>query len=980
MDYLNEKSINRNDLSIVSIRRLWFDCFNLELTEKNVKRKLKFFKKEKNKFNILYVNKLPHINKYSLTLLILLKEKENFLKNWQDFKKEFYKSSEAFYELKEKNFKLPPNINDYKLLLDESFNKDESIRSENSEKKIYLLFFLFLAGKGHALLPSLYIFSSDSFFYYATNQKILEFFQKKHFFITMPHQKHLIENELNGNNKAKYIFYLRFSYLVNSSIEELKEISDQDLSGIFLSLKNSNKSTKMTDDNENPLRKILIWHGAINISENKKLANKIILSPLEILFQSKDKNLNLELLDIFAKNFSNKPNNTQQRRLADFTVDFLIYLNSELKEISFNNLRNFFSTSIVLKDNFTESQKSDFLTYLEDSKYGKSFQQDLQFFVFQVIESSDKYAGCYTKSSLVTIYKTPNKRKISRLAFDKKIINKMKYICLFNPPSDNYYIKTNINKNNMLWQHFDIVEPQLPIMLFLHLSMPWRTEHIISLDRDTFLVKDQDNNIIAWKITTDKNQDNDFQIEIEFINHVFFFEDEDGDNIDVIRLLEETIEYSIESFPSLKSLYRKENTNWGKIKPILCGKNAIGFIKNEIYSGYYYKVLLKTLFELNYSIDEIEYYVQLTDAGRDFFKIFPESYDDRIEKLSLYSINKYFSSEYYNPHSLRKTNITHLVQNGKIFEFILKLSGHTARSTVLQVYIDYEYLAKLSINQKSNINILEKFESNNTRLESRKIISNLRKYHTTSIEEIKNILKEKELFFSPLILSNNRKYIEKNNQEKLEILHPKFWQDLSTGICSNALNCPELMNNCCSLCPFFITGPVFFSAINSKIMQLSTKISEYYKIIEDNLINENLNNNEAELYEEELQLLLSENHGYSAIIENFNIIMHEFIKNDFQNNKLPSLKNFSLIKYEHVPFYKAQLEIYKISKKNNEHNFSTKFAIEEVYKKILELILLNEIPKDIFYNKLSSKEEVIDTFIAHLDSSNLASSRFNLLN
>lgn len=52
--------------------------------------------------------------------------------------------------------------------------------------------------------------------------------------------------------------------------------------------------------------------------------------------------------------------------------------------------------------------------------------------------------------------------------------------------------------------------------------MPWRTEHIISLDRETFLIKDDKNNIIGWRITTDKNQDNDFQIEKEFIDHVFF--------------------------------------------------------------------------------------------------------------------------------------------------------------------------------------------------------------------------------------------------------------------------------------------------------------------------------------------------------------------------------------------------------------------------------------------------------------------------
>lgn len=303
----------------------------------------------------------------------------------------------------------------------------------------------------------------------------------------------------------------------------------------------------------------------------------------------------------------------------------------------------------------------------------------------------------------------------------------------------------------------------------------------------------------------------------------------------------------------------------------------------------------------------------------------------------------------------------------------------TSGWTVLQIYIDYDFLAKLTINEEIKTNILEKFENNNTRLSSRQIINNLKKYHMVDNDEIKRILKEKELFFSPNVLSGDKKYIKKNDNESLKILSPNFWQDLSTGICSNALNCPDSLNNRCSICPFFITGPIFFNAINSKIMQLSTKISEYYKIIEENLINENLNHNEAELYEEELQLLLAENYGYSVIIDSINTYIYDYIYNTSEKENLPIPENFSLINYEHIPFYNAQLEIYKISKKNHEHNFSTKFAIDEIYKKILELILLNELPKDIFYEQLSNKEKLIDSFINYLNDSKLTAKNINLL-
>ncbi|KAB7891529.1 site-specific integrase [Poseidonibacter ostreae] len=979
IEYLKEKDIDKNILTDTSMKELWEDCFNEELSEKSIKPKHKFLTGRKQNFRIDYVDKLPPLNTYSNTILILNKEKNNALINWKSFKKEYYGSSVAFYDLKESDFKLNDTTIDYTLILELISTKDESIKKENSQKKLYLCFFLFLAGKGYALIPSIYIYSTDAFFFNATNLKILEFFQKTHFFLTKPKQSHLIDNELKSNNKAKYIFYLRFSYLVNGNNDELINITNADISKVFLNLKNSTKSNKMTEDNENPIRKILSWQGALNIYETKRLANEIKLTPLEIL--SKTTEVDEYLLDLFAKYFSNKKSSPQEIKLTKLIVLFLQYLTNTMKEITFEKLRFFFATSIIDRSNFENEINSGFLKYLKNSNSGKSVQQKLQLIVFQVIESSDKYAGSYPKSHLVKLDFKPKKRAIARLAFDKRIIHQMKKICLYNPPRDNYYIKTNFEQKNKIWKHFDTVEPQLPIMLFTHLCLPWRTEHIISMDRNNFLVKDEKNNIIAWQITTDKNQDNDFQIEREFIDNVFYFEDDKYDSIDVMELLNETIDHSKNSFPSLKPLLRKENTNWGKIEPILCRNSAIGFITIEIYTGYYYKVLLKALFELGYSNEEINYYLQLTDSGKEYFKNNLFEFKS-IDNLTLGNIKKYFSSEHYGPHSLRKTNITYLVKQGKVFEFILKLSGHTGHSTVLQVYIDFNFLSKLSIREDMETNILEKFgqKDDNTRSTARDIMKNLRKYHLEDKNKIIKILEKKDLFFSPYILSKNKKYVEKNKDILSTTLSPIFWQDLTTGICTSALNCPESLINCCSICPYFITGPIFIDSINSKIMQLSTRITEYYRIIEDNLINENLNHNEAVLYEEELNLLLAQNYGYTRIIELFNNIIYSYIQEDeHKNNNLPAINNFSLIKYDHIPFYNAQLEIYKSSKKNDEKNLDTKFAIEEVYKKILELILLDEIPKDVFYNNLMDKEKIINTFITYVNESTLSSKVIKLL-
>lgn len=967
LDFLLSKNIQKENLRIERMDTLWKEAFGEELTSEGLRKKYKLFMSDPLNFKIRFVSELPAINTFSTTILILNSCQQSFHADWKNFEIDIRKSELAPDRMTKKEFDLNEDI-DHLELLNLISAIDESDKKQNRQKKLYILFFLWLTSQRKALLPTSFISSSDTFFYNITGIKALEYFHKKHFFMKMPLNEHLIHQELGNNHKAKYINYMRFSYIVNSSTSRLEEITDDHIARIMLNMRVSQKSKKMVDINENSIRRCLYWHGAINISQTKREADKVEISPLEMLYTLK---ISADhLLNSFSRFFSERPNNVENRKYAKHTVDFLQFLDEDLEEISREKLKSFFLTSLKKKPDGSTHMDSNFLHYLQQSNLALSTQQDFQMIVFQAIESDNDLSGCFPTNCLVTLYKSPKNRTNARLAFDKKILERMKQICIFNPPSDKYYVPISNNKNKTFWPHFGHAEPLLPVMLFTHLSMPWRKEHILSLDRDSFLVKDEKKYVIAWKITTDKNQNNDFYIEREFIDYVFHLNDPEEKPVDVMQLLDETIAYSKICFPTLKPLLRKENPNWGEIKPILPGKNAKGFIGESIYSGYYYKVLLKALFELGYSTDEIQYFVQLSPSGQERFGDFPENYD-AIEFLSPNQTNGFFNSEYFSPHALRKSNITLFVHERKSFEFILKLSGHTALSTVLQVYIDFDLLAKLNISSMAKTAIIHHFGNDSTRIAAKRIIENYKKFHFINIDEIKDKLAEENLFFSPIILSKDKKKIEKNIHETVKILKPAFWEDLSTGICTNALNCPIFMENHCAICPFFLTGPTFLSAINSKIMQLSTKAVEFFTIIEKHTVDEHLNNKEAEIYEEELQMVLAELHGYTAITKKLNEWLYEFILDqctEEEKKNLPAPTDLVLLKYDHTPYYAAQLEIYKNAKSNMDSNTFTRFAISELYKKIMGLIVLGELPRDLFIEHIENQEKIIDIFIGLIHS------------
>lgn len=762
LDFLITKNIQKEILKVEEMGALWKEVFDEELTSESMRKKHKLFTFEPLNLKIRFVSELPAINTFSTTILIINSSSQSFSTDWKKFETVIWKSNIAPYKMTYNDFDLSSDM-DYIGLLNLISEMDESHKQQNRQKKLYILFFLWLTSQKKALLPILFISSSDTFFYNITGIKALEYFHKKHFFMTIPLNEHLIHQELDNNHKAKYINYMRFSYLVNSSLERLEEITDDHIARIMLNMRVSQKSEKMVDVNENSIRRCLYWHGAINISQTKREADKIEISPLEMLYALKLSDD--RLLNAFGRLFSERPNNVQNRKYAKHAVNLLQFLDENLEEFSRENLKSYFLTSLKKMNDGSTRMDSRFLHYLQHSDMAPSAQQDIQMIVFQAIENDSELSGCFPKNYLVTLYRNPQNRKIARLAFDKKILEQMKQICIFRPPSDKYYVPAPSSRNKINWSHFGHTEPLLPVMLFTHLSMPWRKEHILSLDRESFLVKDEKKYVIAWKITTDKNQNNDFYIEREFIDYVFHLNDPEGNPVNVMQLLDETIEYSKVCFPKLKPLLRKENENWGEIKPILPGKNAKGFIGDSIYSGYYYKVLLKALFELGYSTDEIQYFVQLSPSGQKRFGSFPDNYD-AIESLSPHKTNEFFNSEYFSPHALRKSNITLFIHERKSFEFILKLSGHTALSTVLQVYIDYDLLAKLNISSMAKTAIINHFGNDSTRITAKRIIENYKKFHFIDMVEIKEKLLEENLFFSPVVLSKDKKKVEKNTYDR----------------------------------------------------------------------------------------------------------------------------------------------------------------------------------------------------------------------
>ena len=241
-----------------------------------------------------------------------------------------------------------------------------------------------------------------------------------------------------------------------------------------------------------------------------------------------------------------------------------------------------------------------------------------------------------------------------------------------------------------------------------------------------------------------------------------------------------------------------------------------------------------------------------------------------------------------------------------------------------------------------------------------------------NINDIQKKLSQENLFFSPSILSKTNNIV-RNNKKEIEFLFPIYWQNLATGICTNGMNCPSFLENRCSICPYFLTGPFFFQAINSKVMQLSTIAAEYFKIIDKHAFDDNLNENEAEIYVNELQMVLAELQGYWAIIDKINKLIAEYIHvhiPEEEKKNLPLASDLIFIKYEHIPYYAAQIEIYKMAKQNFDHNKYIQSSISELYKKIMELIIQNKLPRELFVDHISNMEKTVSTFIDVMDDKN----------
>lgn len=964
LDYLKDRNIDKNKLTKITLYNNWKNCFNEELLEKVIIKKLKLFTKNHIKFDIKFVNALPAINISPIDIIIHESIQNEFKEYWYEFQNTLNILMIAPDRISKNDFQINNNWS-YKTILEKLPTIDESNKKRYRQKKLYYLFFLFLSSKQKALLPTQFIMSEDTFYNYTSRLTILESFKKEHFFMTRPHNSHLIEKELCVNNKAKYINYIRFSYLINYDISLLKNLTDDDITTVMHSLMNSARSSKMVTVYENPIRKCLFWHGASNISPTKKESKSLNFSPLEIL--NDIKSIDSRFTKIFYPYFSSRPNNQQYVKYAKQIKAFIIYLHNHLEELNVVNLRNFFKTSIKKNSNNIQLDSS-FLQYLYQNIPSSTLQQEIQMIVFQSLGNFSDFSNCFLKNDLETIYKMPKNRRIARLALDKKILTKMKEICILNPIPDNYYISTHLEKEEYIWKHFDKSEPQLPVMLFLFLSMPWRKEHIISICRENFLKFDENSELIEIHVTTDKNQDNNFIIEKEFFEYAITFTDLNGVEHCPIELIKQTIEYSKKSFPTLKPTYRKENKTWGKIQAVLCRNNANGFIPEYVFVGYYYKVFLQALFELNYPYEKISYFVQLSDKGLqeilDYSNIYP-----CLKNISLHHSSVYFNSNYFSPHAIRKTNITYLLHNKKSLEFVIKLSGHTALSTVLSIYIDYDLLNRLNISENNITSITNHFKQKSS-FEVREIIKNYQKFHSLSIENIKEKLFKENLFFAPLILSNN-KTLKQNMLNTLDILEPIYWEELSTGICTNALNCIFGQEGTCSICPYFLTSSNFIESINSKIMQLSSKAIEFFNIIFKHMENENLDSKEAIIYEDEVQLTLAQLEGYSAIVDKINTLLHEEIQKSIPISivkNLPLKKDLVLIKYEHKTHLKAQLEIYQHSKNFTNYNIQIEHSINILYIKIMELILLNEIPRDLFLDTINDKELAIDRFLELLNN------------
>ena len=369
-------------------------------------------------------------------------------------------------------------------------------------------------------------------------------------------------------------------------------------------------------------------------------------------------------------------------------------------------------------------------------------------------------------------------KESSRLPLPDSLYDDIVELLLNEPPECPYFWireRTPID----WWNHQ--VYPALPLMVYIHMMIPLRGEQIRNLDRDRFLVRDSQNQVIGFYVNTDKN-----------VNALPFV----VPNIwsDEIIWIESYIKWHKNYFSNAKKHKYKndENSPWEEFIPLFFARNETTPITAYTHMNYWKRIL--ATIQIKYNDRGLKMKIAWTKNGSAFF----ESIDELNSSDDNY-VNKNIEVA-HDIHSLRMTGATRFVKMGMPLSMIKKFTGHSGLNTLMGIYIKFRedelVSAFKSISGKDLLGVV----TNNQTAEQYKN-DLIRSISTLDITIINEALLDQGLFIVNPV---------KTNKGKMQ--HPSNWKPLAYGLCAG-IKCPSGREGKCLSCEDFITGLPYINAI-----------------------------------------------------------------------------------------------------------------------------------------------------------------------
>ena len=405
------------------------------------------------------------------------------------------------------------------------------------------------------------------------------------------------------------------------------------------------------------------------------------------------------------------------------------------------------------------------------------------------------------------------------------VLTKLEDILKNRPPASKYHKQIKVTEEyKKWWKHFDKVYPFEPLILLAHLYIPARGINFRLADHRTFLVKNENNKTTGYHFTHDKNK----KRKTPYIAPNIW-----GDKLEIIEMLTKYVKFQ---FPTMLPItYDSQNPHG--ILPLFPNKEGTGFYSEDTHMKYWKRVLLKAQIEFNSEENEenISLIFPISDLP------IPQNPDD-VDTLSQGNLEKF--QVRYDLHSLRHTGATTYANAGMPLGLLALLTGHIDMNVLQSVYIELN--AQKMIEMWKNVQNID--IGNNTSLaEAGKTLI----YHSEAIakEVLGENSPEKLLqFLEEGNFISIGSYLNKDELTLYELgdfakIDPVFWSFKRYGICTSS-QCPQGLENRCSLCPHFITSPAYIQEVAAHINLQNFRLAKYGNMIIENRKKGNPKDNE----------------------------------------------------------------------------------------------------------------------------------------